>query len=150
MAEQERLQTESKTPYGRCVARGRRGFFLPGSFLPVIGFRGAVAEVLEVEESPEDKTSDNQHQIERCQLVQLCPLLHIHRNKINANTDSSQYQGQAETADYSRPRNGLATQRAEYKDRQTELCGVVEEFRQVVPSVFSHDAELIKSEDVSQ
>ncbi len=143
---ENRLETRDKglgtTPYGREEqGRARRGFFMPGS--AVVRFRRAVAEVLEVEEGRQDQAHSNQHQIEHGILIHL-PFL-LYNDRVNDNTDSDQDQCQNETSRQSDPGDRLLGEYSKYEYCQTQFRRIVEELRQVVPSVLAHGRDFIKS-----
>ena len=93
-------------------------------------------EVLEVEESPEHQTNGDQDQIKSSKLVHLA--LPFNRHRINCNTNSNKYTGQTNAYQQGNPGKRLAGQNSEYQDCQTQLRGIVEKLRQVVPSILSH------------
>lgn len=125
------------TPYGRKFLKSAwRGFFLPANNL--MGSAGRVgAVVLEVEESPENQTENNQDEVERGILIHLFSLLSC-EDRINTNTDDEEYQGQNDACRQSYPGERLLGEHSKHENCQTELCGVVEELRQVIPSVLAH------------
>lgn len=100
--------------------------------------RAVMPEVLEVDKSHPHEAEDDQNKIKRGKLVHLASLLYRYRDEINYDTESDKYQGQGNAHHQGRPGDRLPGNHSKYQDRQAQLRRVVEELRQVIPSVFPH------------
>lgn len=98
--------------------------------------RAVMPEVLEVGKSHPHEAENDQDEIERGKLVHFSLLLY--GNEINYDTESDKYQGQGNAHHQGGPGNGLPGKHSEYENCQAQFRCVVEELRQVIPSVFPH------------